>query len=259
MSKFKEKLRALENYKALQEHLPSDHSKRQSLTSYVESVLRPAGEPTNVLDLGCGEASSVDLFKSIAPSANWHGVDIETSPEVSKRTREHHAIKIFDGVNLPYPDNYFDFIYCNQVLEHVRHPDKLMAEVCRVLKPGGTFAGAVSYLEPFHSYSIFNFTPYGVVRVLEDNGLKLDELRPGADASLLINRQLMNRAALLRPFWNRNYLHLVCSLMGSVFSLTHAERNFLKLQFSGHLVFLARATPQASRANTPTLHATLDN
>lgn len=193
MSRFKEKLRSLENYKALQEHLPTDHSNRQSLTSYVESVVRPAGEPINVLDLGCGEAGSVDLFKSIAPAANWHGVDIEISPEVKKRTKEHDAIETFDGANLPYPDNFFDFIYCNQVLEHVRHPDRLMADVFRVLKPESKFAGAESYLEPFHSYSIFNFTPYGVVRVLEDNGLKIDELRPGADAPLLINRQLMNR------------------------------------------------------------------
>jgi ubiquinone/menaquinone biosynthesis C-methylase UbiE len=240
MGKFKEKLRSLENHKAIRDYLPSDHSSRQSLTPYIEKANNQFTDKLIVLDLGCGEAGSIDLFKDAAPKAQWHGVDIEDSPEVNKRARKHPSIKTFDGVNLPYPDNHFDFIYCNQVLEHVRHPDQLMAEVFRVLRPNGLFVGAVSYLEPFHSYSIFNFTPYGVVRVLGDAGLNIEEIRPGSDASLLINRQLLNRSPMLRFFWNRNYLHIICDLMGRFFRLSHSERNFLKIQFSGHLVFLAR-------------------
>ena len=72
-------------------------------------------------------------------------------------------------------------MFSRQVFEHVRHPDALMREVARVLKPGGVFFGSVAYLEPYHSRSIFNFTPYGLMTVLGNAGLRLSELRPGID------------------------------------------------------------------------------
>lgn len=39
--------------------------------------------------------------------------------------------------NIPYPDNYFDFVNICEVLEHVEDPQKLLSEVHRVLKPRG--------------------------------------------------------------------------------------------------------------------------
>jgi hypothetical protein len=56
----------------------------------------------------------------------------------------------------------------------------------------------------------------------------------------MINRQLFNRSKVLRPIWNHNFLYAILGLLGSIFCLGHRERNFLKIQFSGHLVFLAR-------------------
>jgi SAM-dependent methyltransferase len=42
-----------------------------------------------------------------------------------------------DICNLPFEDNSFDFILCNHVLEHIPDDAKAMAELYRVLKPGG--------------------------------------------------------------------------------------------------------------------------
>jgi len=243
MQKFRNKISTLENFKAIHEYLPKDHSNRQSLNVYVQRFCRQLTGCSNVLDLGCGEGDSIDFFKSIAPKTRWHGVDIKDSPEVRKRTRENKSILTFDGVNLPYSKNSFDLIYCNQVLEHVRCPDALIAEAFRVLKPNGWFVGAVSYLEPYHSYSIFNFTPYGIVRVFSDAGFAIVEIRPGSDLLLLINRQLLNRFKkihYMRFLWNKNYLHMATDLIGRLFQLGHCQRNFLKVQFAGHLVFLAK-------------------
>ncbi len=39
--------------------------------------------------------------------------------------------------NIQYPDNSFDVVFCNHVLEHVTDDVKCMSELCRVLKPGG--------------------------------------------------------------------------------------------------------------------------
>lgn len=42
-----------------------------------------------------------------------------------------------DICNLPFPDNAYDIILCNHVLEHIPDDAKAMSELYRVLKPGG--------------------------------------------------------------------------------------------------------------------------
>lgn len=39
--------------------------------------------------------------------------------------------------DIPYPDDHFDLIFCNHVLEHVQDDRQCMRELCRVLQPGG--------------------------------------------------------------------------------------------------------------------------
>lgn len=236
----KQMIASQEIYKAIWNHIPDDHSRSQSIHCYIKQIFSKHPDITTILDLGCGEGDSIDLFGNVKSDVIWHGVDIEGSPEVKKRLRKSDSISSFDGVNLPYPDRYFDLIFCNQVLEHARNPDALITDAFRVLKPNGLFVGSVSYMEPYHSYSIFNFTPYGIARVFRDAGFDVKEIRPGNDAWLLINRQLFNRSKILSPIWNHNFLHGFIGLIGSIFRLGHRERNCLKIQFSGHLVFSAR-------------------
>ena len=39
--------------------------------------------------------------------------------------------------DIPFPENTFDILFCNHVLEHVQDDKKAMSEMLRVLKPGG--------------------------------------------------------------------------------------------------------------------------
>ncbi|MAB57878.1 MAG: SAM-dependent methyltransferase [Aequorivita sp.] len=50
-----------------------------------------------------------------------------------------------DICDLPFPDNEFDFIICNHVLEHIPDDTKAMQEIYRVLAPGGTAILQVPY------------------------------------------------------------------------------------------------------------------
>jgi SAM-dependent methyltransferase len=233
------KIQEQQLYTAICDCLPPNDSRPHNLTTFLKNVVDCLTSPVRVLDLGCGEGNSTDLFESLDKEIVWHGVDIEDSPEVRNRRKQSDSILTFDGVNLPYATDYFDLIYTNQVLEHVRYPDALMADMFRVVKHGGILIGSVSYLEPYHSYSIFNFTPHGIREVIIGSGFDLVEIRPEADAMKLLLRQLFNRSQHWKLIWNHNYLYTLIELVGMLFRLGHRERNFLKIQFSGHLLFLA--------------------
>lgn len=69
-----------------------------------------------------------------------------------------------DGTALPFRDETIDFVYTSGVLEHVRDPLRMGAEIRRVLKPGGrVFAGA-AFFQPVHNEGqhFFNMTPQGI-------------------------------------------------------------------------------------------------
>ena len=119
------------------------------------------------------------------------------------RTRTDAEFHTFDGLNLPFEDASFDVVYCAQVLEHARHPESLLIDVARVLRPGGALAGSTSQLEPFHSRSTFNFTPHGLSLLLESAGLAGVELRPSVDALTLIVRRGLGGPELFNRWWRR--------------------------------------------------------
>lgn len=238
--RFVSKIQSQEIYTSISEYLPENNSRPHTLNGYLKKIINHATSPFYALDLGCGKGDSIKIFEFLNREVVWHGVDVEDSPEVKNRTRKNDSILTFNGVNLPYKDDYFDLVYTNQVLEHVRHPDALIPDVFRVLKRGGILIGSVSYLEPYHSYSIFNYTPYGLAEVINNGGFKLIEIRPETDALMLIIRQLFNGSSHFKSIWNHNYLYTLIRIMGSIFNLGHRELNFLKVQFSGHIIFLAK-------------------
>lgn len=151
-----------------------------------------------ILDLGAGDGRSFDVVTKLNPEANWIGLDIEESGEVRRRKRTDCTFVSYNGVDIPFEDARFDVIFSRQVFEHVRYPERVMAEVYRVLRPGGFFVGSVSQLEPLHSRSYWNFTHFGFSTIAQDAGLILQEMRPGIDGLSLIFRNLMRSGLKLR-------------------------------------------------------------
>lgn len=70
---------------------------------------------------------------------------------------------IGDAHALPYADGAVDAIYCEAVLEHLQEPTTAVAEMFRVLKPGGRVIAITPFLQRFHGYPYHfqNFTLVG--------------------------------------------------------------------------------------------------
>ncbi len=176
----------------LKDIIPNDHCNQTNSQQMILNKLTNIKKPLKVLDLGCGIGSSEKMFYKISKYIDWRGVDIEESPEVSSRSGKNKNITTYDGVNLPFDDCEFDIVYSNQVLEHVEYPDKVLSEVSRVLNNNGKFIGQTSQLEPYHSYSLWNFTVYGFNKICDRSNLCLNEVRPSIDGVTLVKRKYYN-------------------------------------------------------------------
>ncbi|MEL7067980.1 MAG: methyltransferase domain-containing protein [Cyanobacteria bacterium J06581_3] len=221
-------------------YIPDNHSRQITADVLVKDLLNQH-QVSVVMDLGCGSGRSVELFQSIDRNIRWVGIDIDSSPEVNQRERTDAEFVSFDGVTIPFGDCYFDLIYCNQVLEHVRYPEALLKEVKRVLKPGGYFVGSTSQLEPYHSYSFWNYTPHGFVSLVKEAELQTIEIRPSIDSLTLIIRRGMGRARLFSQWWEKESpLNKVIGLIGKLSRKSHKQINLTKLVFAGQFCFIVR-------------------
>lgn len=225
--------------KLLELSIPNDHSKQVTANYYIDLLLTSTNNfEINVLDLGCGSGKSIDNFRSKSHKIKWFGLDIKSSSEVDSRSRTDGDFYTYDGINIPFENNSFDIIYSNQVFEHVRYPTELIEEIYRVLKNDGCFIGSVSYLEPFHSLSFWNYTPYGFKVLVEKAGLTLKEIRPSIDSITLIIAVGLGIPKIFKRWWiQESPLNYLISIIGKIKKLDHSKINSTKLMFCGQFCF----------------------
>jgi len=222
--------------------VPDDHARQTLADRYIEREIgRGPDRPWRVLDLGCGTGSSVDSFRARDPHVDWVGIDVPDSPEARFRTRTDARFETFDGVSLPFGDESFELVYCKQVLEHVRHPERLLADVRRVLAPGGWFAGSTSQLEAYHSLSLWNYTPVGMIALLDHAGFRTVELRPGIDSFTLIGWRVAGGHRSFHRWWGtESPFNRALNLCARVLRADVRTLNATKLLFCGQFAFLAQ-------------------
>ena len=113
----------------------------QASAPYAEALLDAAGvgAGTRVLDLCCG--TGVVTGAAVGRGAVPTGVDF--SPAMLAEARRTNPLLRFDEGDaeaLPYPEHSFDAVVSNFGIHHVPRPDRALAEVLRVLRPGGRVA-----------------------------------------------------------------------------------------------------------------------
>lgn len=92
---------------------------------------------TNVLEVGAGEGSILSWLSQWDFCKDLNCVEISESGIgliKSKNIKYLNDILLFDGYQIPYPDNHFDLVICSHVLEHVEHERILLREIKRVSK-----------------------------------------------------------------------------------------------------------------------------
>jgi len=80
-----------------------------------------------------------------------------------------HTDVVGDAHHLPFDDNSFDAVVVMNAFEHYHDPNRVSAEIHRVLKPGGRIHVRTAFLQPLHEkpFHFYNCTRYGMERWFE--------------------------------------------------------------------------------------------
>jgi SAM-dependent methyltransferase len=109
------------------------------------------GAGTKVIDVGCGQGRhSFEAFRRGANviAFDQNAGDLNDVDEILQAMKEQGEVPASaraeavkgDALDLPFADGTFDCVIASEILEHVPEDDKAIAELVRVLKPGGALA-----------------------------------------------------------------------------------------------------------------------
>lgn len=97
-------------------------------------TLRPDRAGARALDVGCGVGQVVRRLAAAGYEA--YGVEV-SEPSVARARAAGLRCELYDGCHLPFPDRHFAAAGALNVLEHVEAPEAFLAELVRVVEPGG--------------------------------------------------------------------------------------------------------------------------
>lgn len=162
--------------------------------------------PADILDLGCGNGNVLGLLQQKS-DANLCGIDL--SEKMIKQARQRFGnrveLQVGDAEKLQYREQQFDVIICNASFHHYIHPDIVIAEIKRVLKPQGTLILG-DPTAPFEWYLRFlnwglkwinsgDYHIYGkneITKLLEQHGFTVSRFKKISNRTFILNARLVS-------------------------------------------------------------------
>ena len=128
---------------------------RARLDGWLDKGLPANGDGARLLDLGCGTGHQMAEMRE----RGFDVVGVDGSGEMLEHARENnpdaelHQAEVDD---LPLPDASFDYLLCIEVLRYLPHPERCVAEMARVLRPGGVALVTATPLFNLNGYALVN-------------------------------------------------------------------------------------------------------
>lgn len=134
------------------------------------------GAESRLLDVGAGSKPYAPVYSKYFSSC--------TSVDVPSSRHDISGVDVLAPADaLPFADDSFDCVLCTEVLEHCADPLAALAEMTRVLRPGGRLFLTTPFLVPLHEvpHDYYRYTPSALAYLAERAGLTVVSIRPKGD------------------------------------------------------------------------------
>jgi SAM-dependent methyltransferase len=153
----------------------ADRARRQALM--LARVLRDVAGPAVVLDVGCGDGSALAVMAGQNPGHRFAGIDWSSG---ALRSAQALGLTVLRGgvtPGLPVADGTADVVIMSELIEHLVDPDGAVAEVRRVLRPGGSLLLSTPNLAAWYNRGLLTL---GVQPIFSEVSLRGVFGRPGS-------------------------------------------------------------------------------
>jgi len=158
----------------------------RSSSAAIARELRAQRLGRDVLEIGVGSGSVAQQLLANAPGLVWTAIDIDPRMTHAAATRLRGfagaSVKTADATAMPFADDSFDSVVSCLMLHHIIDWERAVAEVARVLRPGGTFVGYDLVRTPLAS--LFHRLDRSPHRLLVPVDFQAECARHGLTASL---------------------------------------------------------------------------
>lgn len=162
-----------------------------------------------VLDAGSGEGRYARYFDG----GCYVGLDLG----IGNACWDYSSVSVLGDLHqLPFASHSFHRILCQVVLEHVREPGQVLAELHRVLREDGRIFVSVPQEWERHQmpHDYYRFTAEGVRYLLEKNHFQLERLEPIGGFFWLLGRRCVNLLSFFQKGWGWILFFLLAPFFG---------------------------------------------
>lgn len=146
-----------------------------------------------LLDVGSHSGKFTYEISKALPKTKIYGIDISKDAiEYASIKYKNVSFKVAEAESLPFKNNFFDFVTCLEVIEHIQNPKLVITEIRRVLKKGGdvlflvpsenTLFKLIWYFwiklgpgKVWNHTHINQFSNYSLDNLLKKNGFKVNK------------------------------------------------------------------------------------
>jgi len=160
------------------------------------------------LHLGCGEKYR----------GGWVNQDIGDRDIYGNKIKV-DIIHDLDKFPYPFPDNYFEEVFMDQVLEHLDNPQRVVKELVRICRNGAIikiqtphFSHFKAFLDPTHKH-FFSLYSIDVLR----NGCRVIERKYDISDNKFV--RAVGKLFTIRPLFYERFLHGIFPVMGNIWVL----------------------------------------
>jgi SAM-dependent methyltransferase len=147
------------------------------------SRLFSIADSSRLLDVGC----ALGFMLEAAQACGWHAQGVETSAFAARYAEKNTGCEVYPGTleQANFPAESFDAVTLMDVIEHVPHPERLLKEIYRTLRPGGVvyivtpnFGSLFVHLYGLRAYAIWPdqhvvyFNPHSMKTLLSGAGFR---------------------------------------------------------------------------------------